>query len=127
MIIAEQDFRLTPTDAFSNRFDVELLYKVKPKTGEVHEEFKNVAYAVNLEYALKLIINYRVQKKAKDAALTMKQFLYLYTKELNYVKEIIKQCTSGDDSILEGVLIDSAKDLQKNTNLTTEDAASVQP
>ena len=127
MIIAEQDFRLTPTDTFSNRFDVELLYKVKPKTGEAHEEFKNVAYAVNLEYALKLIINYRVQKKAKDAALTMKQFLYLYTKELNYVKEIIKQCASGNDSILEGVLTDSVKDLQTTIASTSEDAATAQP
>lgn len=124
MTIEEQDFRLTPTDAFSNRFDVELLYVVKPKSGEAHEEFKNVAYSVNLEYALKMILNYRVQKKAKKAKLTMLQYLLLYKKELNYVKDIIKSCNSGDDSILDGVLTSAAEDLTKTSTLTAEDVVS---
>lgn len=124
MIIQEKDFRLIPTDAHSNRFDVELLYLVKPKTGEPHEEFKNVAYSVSLEYAMRLIINYRTNKKLKDASVTMKQYLYVWITELKYIKDIVKTCISGDDSILDGLLTDSVKDLTTTSTSTQEDVVS---
>lgn len=83
MVIAGPDFRLTPTSPDSLFFDLELLYIVKPKNGEPRQEFKNVAYGVTLETALKKVINYRLScKYPNKKVISVKQYL-LFFRELN--------------------------------------------
>ena len=60
MVIEEKDFRLTPVSDSCPKYDLELLYKVQPKGKEARLEFKNVAYGIGLEYAIKKIAHYRV-------------------------------------------------------------------
>lgn len=121
MIIQEEDFRLTPL-GFRD-FDLELLYTIKPKSGETRTEFKNAAYGVSLEHAMKLIINYRIQKKVRDRAITMKQYLQLYKRELNFINNLIKACTSETlDS--EEILTDSSETLTTTAGSTAEVVAS---
>lgn len=119
MIIQEEDFRLSPIGY--RDFDLELLYTIKPKSGEPREEFKIAAYGISLEHAMKLIINYRIQKKVRDRAITMKQYLQLYKRELEFVNNIITACTSETS---EGVLIDSSDTSTNGTISTVEDVVS---
>ena len=55
LCICEHDFKLTPVNESSISFDLELLCKVQPKGKEARFEFKNVAYGISLEYAIKKI------------------------------------------------------------------------
>ena len=86
MIIEEKDFRLTPVSESSPMFDLELLYTVRPKGKEARQEFKNVAYGISLESALKKIIQYRVSCKhdTTDLATYLKDF----REELDSLKEL---------------------------------------
>lgn len=124
MIIQEEDFILTPTKNSYNDFDLELLYLVKPKGKEAHSEFKVAAYGVKLEHAMKLIINYRIQKKVRDQAITMKQYLLLYKKELAFVNNFIKECVSNEESSLDEILTKSASSSPMIMESTGEDVAS---
>lgn len=63
MVIKEKDFQLTPVSDSSPVFDLELLYTVRPKGKEARQEFKNVAYGISLESALKKVIQYRLSLK----------------------------------------------------------------
>ena len=76
MTIEEQDFRLTPVSESSSMFDLELMYTVHPKGKEARQEFKNVAYGISLESALKKIIQYRISCKhdTTDLATYLKDF-----------------------------------------------------
>lgn len=76
MIIKEKDFQLTPVSDSSSMFDLELLYTIRPKGKEARQEFKNVAYGISLESALKKIIQYRISCKydVVDLATYLKEF-----------------------------------------------------
>lgn len=76
MTIEEQDFRLTPVSESSSMFDLELMYTVHPKGKEARQEFKNVAYGISLESALKKVIQYRISCKhdTTDLATYLKDF-----------------------------------------------------
>lgn len=76
MTIEEQDFRLTPVSESSSMFDLELMCTVHPKGKEARQEFKNVAYGISLESALKKIIQYRISCKhdTTDLATYLKDF-----------------------------------------------------
>lgn len=63
MVIKEKDFQLIPVSDSSSAFDLELLYTVRPKGKEARQEFKNVAYGISLESALKKVIQYRLSLK----------------------------------------------------------------
>lgn len=86
MTIVENDFRLIPVGDDSIRFDLELLYTIKPKGKEERSEFKNVAYGVCLDHAVKLIANYRVNKRHKDEAITLITYFKEFTEELKSLK-----------------------------------------
>lgn len=76
MVIEGKDFKLTPVSDSSPFFDLELLYTIKPKSKETRQEFKNVAYGISLETAIKKIIQYRILHKydITDLATYLKEF-----------------------------------------------------
>lgn len=81
MTIEENDFRLTPVSEDSIMFDLDLLYIVKPRGGEARKEFRNAAYGVTLDGALKRIIHYRINCKHKEEAISIAQFRKEYKEE----------------------------------------------
>lgn len=90
MTIEEEDFRLTPISDTCPKYDLELLYKIQPKGKEARFEFKNAAYGISLEYAIKKIIHYRISKKYKDQAITLLTYFKEFKTELENFKHICK-------------------------------------
>ena len=88
MVIEEKDFRLTPVSESSPMFDLELLYTVRPKGKEARQEFKNVAYGISLEYAIKKIIQYRISQKYKDEAISLRTYFKEFKEELDSIKAL---------------------------------------
>ena len=88
MIIEEKDFRLTPVSESSPMFDLELLYTVRPKGKEARQEFKNVAYGISLESALKKIIQYRVS--CKHDTIDLATYLKEFRNELDSLKALCR-------------------------------------
>lgn len=86
MVIEEKDFRLIPNSDSSCWFDLELLYEIKPKGKESRLEFKNVAYGLTLEHAIKRIAHYRVCCRHKEEAIK----LIVYFKELKEELDSLK-------------------------------------
>lgn len=86
MVIEEKDFRLIPNSDSSYWFDLELLYEIKPKGKESRLEFKNVAYGLTLEHAIKRIAHYRVCCRHKEEAIK----LIVYFKELKEELDSLK-------------------------------------
>lgn len=82
MLIEESDFRLIPMSDDSNFWDLEFLHTVKSRTGGTRQEFKNAAYGLTLESAIKRIVHYRCINKCKNDALNMNEYLKLYRQEL---------------------------------------------
>lgn len=89
MIIKGDDFKLTPINDTSPRFDLELLYTVTPKGGESRLEFKNVAYGISLEYAIEMIAQYRVTTNHKEEAISLKKYLKEFLETLSKIKSEI--------------------------------------
>ena len=87
MIIEENDFRLTPVDSSSQVFDLELLYKVQPKGKEARYEFKQEAFGISLESAIKRIAQFRVNNKNESISLT--KYLNEFRNELNELKKLL--------------------------------------
>lgn len=89
MEICESDFKLKPVSDVSPHFDLELLYTVKPRGGEARQEFKNVAYGVPLESAIKRIAHYRVSNKHKEEAIRLVTYFKDFKKELDSLKKLL--------------------------------------
>lgn len=87
MIIEEKDFRLTPVNNSSLRFDLELLHTISPKGKESRLEFKNVAYGIDLECAIKKIAHYRVCCKHKEA-IGLLNYFKEFKNELDSLKNL---------------------------------------
>lgn len=88
MIIEETDFKLTSIGDNSSKWDLELLYIVRPKGKEERTEFKNAGYGLTLESALRRIINFRISNKNPDS-ITLKDYLAEYKDQLNQLKHLI--------------------------------------
>lgn len=88
MVIEENDFRLTPINDSCPQYDLELLYKVQPKGKEARLEFKNVAYGIGLEHAIKKIAHYRVCCKHKDEAVGLLTYFKEFKEELDSLKTL---------------------------------------
>lgn len=88
MIIEEKDFRLIPVSDSSTKFDLELLYTVRPKGKEARQEFKNVAYGVGLDYAIKKIAHHRVSSNHENEAITLLTYFQEFTRELDSLKAL---------------------------------------
>lgn len=90
MIIEEKDFRLIPISDSSITFDLELLYTIRPKGKEERQEFKNVAYGISLELAIKKIAQYRVINNNKEEAISLSKYFSELKSEINSLKELLK-------------------------------------
>ena len=88
MVIEESDFRLTSVNEFSTKWDLELLYTIRPKGKEARTEFKAVAYGLPLESALKRVINFRINNKHQDV-INLRDYLKEYKDQLNQLNHLL--------------------------------------
>ena len=88
MTIEESDFRLTSVNEYSTKWDLELLYTIRPKGKEARTEFKAVAYGLPLESALKRVINFRINNKHQDV-ISLKDYLKEYKDQLNQLNHLL--------------------------------------
>lgn len=88
MIIEEDDFRLIPESDKSLRFDLELLHTIRPRGKEERTEFKNEAYGITLETAIKKIAHYRVCYNHKEESIKLSQYFQELKKELDALKTL---------------------------------------
>ena len=88
MIIEESDFRLTSVNEYSTKWDLELLYTIRPKGKEARTEFKAVAYGLPLESALQRVINFRIDNKHSDV-IKLKDYLKEYKEQLKQLKDLL--------------------------------------
>lgn len=86
MVIEEQDFKLIPVSG--DRFDLEVLCTINKGKSNERKEFKNVAYGVTLEYALKYVANFRITNKY-DNSISLATYLKEYK---DIISEISKLC-----------------------------------
>ena len=85
MVIKGDDFIFTPVNSYCSAFDVELLQTINKGKSNERQEFKNVAYGMNLEAAIKAVIMYRINKK--EDTLELKKFLKMFTEGINELRE----------------------------------------
>ena len=88
MTIEESDFRLIPESETVPKFDLELLYTVKPRGGEARTEFKPSGYGITLEYAIKKIAHFRINQRHKDEAIRLLDYFNEFKKELEDLKKM---------------------------------------
>lgn len=88
MVIEESDFRLTSVNEYSTKWDLELLYTIRPKGKEARTEFKAVAYGLPLESALKRVINFRINNKHQDV-ISLRDYLKEYKDQLNQLNHLL--------------------------------------
>lgn len=86
MVIEEQDFKLILISG--DRFDLEVLCTINKGKSNERKEFKNVAYGVTLEYALKYVANFRIANKY-DNSISLATYLKEYK---DIISEISKLC-----------------------------------
>lgn len=90
MTIEEEDFRLTPSNEYSTKWDLELIHIVRPKGKEPRKEFKNAGYGLPLESALKRVIHYRLHNKHQEDAVRLKDYLAEYKDENKKLLESVQ-------------------------------------
>ena len=89
MIIEESDFRLIPIKEAGLLFDLELLKVINKGKENERTEFKNIAYGITLESALKYIANARISAK-HEGSISLQQYLQEYKDVINSIKAICK-------------------------------------
>jgi hypothetical protein len=87
MIIEEEDFRLIPVDNCSNIFDLEILYTTNKGKENESQKFKNVAYGIPLESAIKRISNFRIGNKYPNS-IDLKTYLKEFKTIVDNIKEM---------------------------------------
>ncbi len=87
MEINGEDYQLT-NDGESMRWDLRLMKTVRPRGGPERQELGDPMYGMPLENAIKIIINYRLDKK-KDTY-TLKEYLDEYKKQVTLLRNILK-------------------------------------
>lgn len=105
MVIKESDFELKPStkDESAPHWDLSVMKTINAnsKTREAREELTIVAYGITLVGALASIARYRVAKKNPEGALTMRQYLDSYTKELHKLYDIVGDVLPGEPDLME--------------------------
>lgn len=87
MVIEEKDFRLTPVKDSGDRFDLELLRTVNKGKETERQEFKNAAYGVNIESAMRYIANARIAANSPNV-IDLKTYLEEYKKIIDEIKKL---------------------------------------
>lgn len=90
MIIQEQFFKLIPVDDNSIFFDLELLYTINKGKSNERKEFKNVAYGITIETAIKKIANYLINCKYKDEAIKLRDYFKEYKSNIDELTKSIR-------------------------------------
>lgn len=89
MVIEESDFRLIPVKESGLLFDLELLKVINKGKENERTEFKNIAYGITIESALKYIANARINAKYNDS-ISLKQYLQEYKDIINSIRDTCK-------------------------------------
>jgi hypothetical protein len=90
MVIEEKDFRLIPLRDGIKKFDLELLYTVNKGKENERQEFKNAAYGISLESALKCVADYRLCSMYADKTLDLRTYLKEYKGIIDEIKDLCK-------------------------------------
>lgn len=90
MTIEESDFKLIPVSESNPIFDLELLYTIQPKGKDKRLEFKNAAYGISLETAIKKVAHYRVSCNHKNEAIALLTYMKEFKSELNSLLKLCK-------------------------------------
>ena len=88
MTIEESDFRLTSVNDYSNLFNLEILSVINKVKSNERKEFKNVAYGVSLENAIKRVAFYRTSMKLDTC--TLKEYIETFKESLDSINSLIK-------------------------------------
>ena len=88
MTIEESDFRLTSVNDYSNLFNLEILTVINKGKSNERKEFKNVAYGVSLENAIKKIAFYRTSMKLDTC--NLKEYIETFKESLDSINSLIK-------------------------------------
>lgn len=87
MIIEESDFRLIPVKDSGDKFDLELLRVINKGKDTERREFKNVAYGITIESAMRYIANARILENNSDT-LDLKTYLKKYKEIIDEIKQL---------------------------------------
>lgn len=87
MTIEERDFRLIPVKDSGDRFDLELLRTINKGKETERQEFKNAAYGVTVESAIRHIANARIAANSPDV-IDLKTYLEEYKKIIDEIKKL---------------------------------------
>lgn len=87
MTIEESDFRLTSVNDSSIFFDLELITIVNKGKANERKEFKNVAYGISLESAIKKIAANRVSQKLDVC--NLRDYIKEYKNSIDSIKSLI--------------------------------------
>lgn len=82
MTIEEYDFKAEQISEGSLFWDLNLIKTKRKRDGTITQEFGDTIYGMPLDSVIKRIIANRVSMKHKDEALTMKQYLDEWKKEM---------------------------------------------
>ena len=88
MTIEGEDFILTPINEHSLGFDLELLQTINKGKENERKEFKNVAYALPLDVAVKKIIAYRISKKSGNSVLKLEDYIKQFIEESKKLRHL---------------------------------------
>lgn len=88
MVIEEKDFRLVPVSETSELFDLEILYTVNKGKENERQEFRNCAYGISLESAIKKVTTYRLNSKFGDDPISLSVYLESYKDIINEIKQL---------------------------------------
>ena len=90
MTIEESDFKLIPVSESNPIFFLFLLYTIQLKGKDKRLEFKNAAYGISLEAAVKKVAQYRVSCNHKNEAITLLTYMKEFKSELNSLLKLCK-------------------------------------
>ena len=90
MKIVEPDFIMEPSGAYSERYDLTFMKRVKKRdTGKFEIEPGNTLYGLTFSHCLNRIVHHRTAKKWEEENINLREFLKEFQK--NY-EELVKLC-----------------------------------
>lgn len=87
MIIEGDFYRIIPINDHAGFYDLELQYDIGGKNPR--KEFKNVAYGLTFENALKSIVRFAINQKYKEEVINLNIFIDEYKKQMDKILKII--------------------------------------